>query len=102
MFVSPTAPASSAASRASSSSRPTSTSGCPGSASHANLVPKPPRSAVMHTADGMRLVELKLGAHVHHERAALLRLPHLARGERVHIDGLDDQRPSIQRDDVLE
>ena len=53
MLVSPTAPASSAASRASSSSRPTSTSGWPGSASHASRVPKPPRSAVMHTADGM-------------------------------------------------
>ena len=49
----PTAAASTAASRASSSSRPTSTIGCSGSASQASLEPKPARRAVMQTAPGM-------------------------------------------------
>ena len=85
--MSPTAPASTAASQASSSSRPTSTIGCPGSASHASFEPNPPRRAVMQIgARDVRLVELEVGAHVDHERAVALRLLHLARRERVGVD----------------
>ena len=53
MLRSPTAAASTAASMASSSSRPTSTMGCSGLASHASLEPKPARRAVMLSAPGM-------------------------------------------------
>ena len=60
---------------ASSSSRPTSTSRCSGSASHASLEPKPARrDGDAHRAGDVRLVELQLGAHVDHERAVAERL----------------------------
>ena len=91
------------ASRASSSSRPTSTSGCPGSASHASRVPKPPRSAVMQTAAGMcassNWSSVRTSTTSAPSRSAC---SHLARGERVHVDRLDHERPAVQRDDVLE
>src|SRR5215207_10228144 len=39
-----------------------------------------------HRRGDVRFVELQLGAHVHHHRAVLLPLLHLARSERVHVD----------------
>ena len=68
----PTAAASSAASRASSSSRPTSTTALVAARRARRASSRsPPASAVMQTrARDVRLVELELGAHVDHERAA--------------------------------
>ncbi len=50
----------------------------------------------------MSLVELELGADVHHERAAVLVLLDLPWGERVRLDAVAHERPAVQRDDVLE
>ena len=85
------------AASASSSSRPTSTSGWPGSAIQASLEPKPARRrGDAHRARDVGLVELQLGADVDDERAARLRLLDLARGERVRVGAVDGSGPRLR------
>ncbi len=104
MLRSPTAAASAAASRASSSSRPTSTIGCSGSASQASLEPKPARRAVMQTAPGMcassNCSSVRTSTTSAPSLVGLLDLARASAGARRR--SRLTQRAAVERDDVLE
>ena len=101
--VTPTAPASSHARSASSSSRPTTTIGCCGRASQASARAEPgAQRGDRDRAGDVRLVELQLGAHVDDERAGVARGGQLARVHRLRHLAIGAQRPAVERDDRLE
>ena len=103
MRVMPTAAASSAARRPSSSSRPIRTTSWSMSASHASLLPKPARSIVLrHRPRDVPVVELQVGAGVDQQGAPLAVLVNLARRERVRLHAVAPERAAVERHDPLE
>ena len=102
-FRRPTAAARWAASMASSSSRPTSTMGCSGFASQANLDPNPARRAVMETAPGMCASSNCSSVRTSTTRAPSRWAWRTWRGVKGCASTvLLDERAPVQRDDVPE